>query len=375
MRDLTIHGNDLIVATHGRSFWVLDDITPLRQLNRELTTAQAHLYAPEEAVRMHRDRNPDTPLPPEVPAGKNPPDGAIIDYFLANDSSTAVTLEILDADGKLVRRYASTDKAQPLSEIAPKHPIPMYWVREDKILSAAAGMHRFVWDVRYAPPKSLTHGYPISAILHDTPLEPLGAWALPGRYTVKLTVKGQSYQQPLVVEIDPRVKSSAADLEKQSAIEQAAAAGMNRSFRAIEELQSARAQAADQMSKASPALKVRLADFDKKAAALEGATVPGFFGTPLSSKQPENFATLNQRLGRILAIADSADSAPTATVENVAAELQAALQASEASWMALKKTELAALNQDLEREKLSRIDTGRKEREEPASDDEGDDEP
>ena len=375
MRDLTIHGNDLIVATHGRSFWVLDDITPLRQLNRELTTAQAHLYAPEEAVRMHRDRNPDTPLPPEVPAGKNPPDGAIIDYFLANDSSTAVTLEILDADGKLVRRYASTDKAQPLSEIAPKHPIPMHWVREDKILSAAAGMHRFVWDVRYAPPKSLTHGYPISAILHDTPLEPLGAWALPGRYTVKLTVKGQSYQQPLVVEIDPRVKSSAADLEKQSAIEQAAAAGMNRSFRAIEELQSARAQAADQMSKASPALKVRLADFDKKAAALEGATVPGFFGTPLSSKQPENFSTLNQRLGRILAIADSADSAPTATVENVAAELQAALQASEASWMALKKTELAALNQDLEREKLSRIDTGRKEREEPASDDEGDDEP
>ena len=375
MRDLTIHGNDLIVGTHGRSFWILDDITPLRQLNEEFTTVEAHLYAPEEAVRIHRDRNPDTPLPPEVPAGKNPPDGAIIDYFLAKDSPTAVTLEILDAYGKLVRRYSSTDRARPLSEIAPKHPIPMYWVREDKVLSAESGMHRFVWDVRYAPPKSLIHGYPISAIVHDTPLEPLGAWALPGRYTVELAVQGKIYRQPLVVKIDPRVKTPEADLARQFAMQQTAAGGMNRSFAAIEELYSVRAQAADQMSKASPALKVRLADFDKQAATLEGATVPGFFGTPLSGKQPENFSTLNQRFGRILSIADSADSAPTATSERAAAELETALQLSEARWSELKRTELAALNQELEKEKLSQIDANRKGSEEPTSEDEGDDEP
>jgi photosystem II stability/assembly factor-like uncharacterized protein len=374
MRDLTIHGDDLIVGTHGRSFWVLDDITPLRQLTGELIRAEAVLYAPEEAVRLHRDRNPDTPLPPEFPAGKNPPDGAIVDYYLAETSGHPVTLEILNAEGKLVRRYSSTDKAQPLSEIAPKHPIPMYWVREDRILSAEAGMHRFVWDVRYSPPKSLTHNYPISAIVRDTPLEPQGAWALPGRYTVKLTVEGKAFEQPLVVKMDPRVKSSAADLDRQFAMQQTAARGMNQSFAAIEELHSARAQAADEMSKASAALKARLAEFEKKAAALEGSAVSGFFGIPLSGKQPESFSTLNQRFGRLLAIADRADVRPSEAAESVAAALQGAQADSEARWMALKKTELAALNQELEREKLAGIDTERKATEEPTSDDE-DDEP
>src|SRR5206468_1162791 len=157
MRDLVIHGDDLVVGTHGRSFWILDDITPLRQLKDEVAKSSAHLYAPQEAVRVRWNRNPDTPLPPEIPAGKNPPDGVIIDYFLAQDSSGPVTLEILDTSGKLVRKYSSADIIEPLDKIAPKHPIPMYWVREETILSAEAGMHRFVWDVRYSSPKSLGH--------------------------------------------------------------------------------------------------------------------------------------------------------------------------------------------------------------------------
>jgi photosystem II stability/assembly factor-like uncharacterized protein len=375
MRDLTIHGDDLIVGTHGRSFWILDDITPLRQLSEKVASAETYLYAPQDAVRMHRDRNPDTPLPPEVPAGKNPPDGAIVDYYLAKAASDPVTLEILDAEGKLVRKYASTDRATPIEEIAPKHPIPMYWVREDKILSGESGMHRFVWDVRYAPPKSLSHGYPISAIPHDTPQEPLGAWALPGKYTVKLTVDGKRYTEPLVVKMDPRVNSTAADLQEQFAMQQMAAAGMNRSFTALEELHTVRSQAAERVGKAGADLKTKLADFDKKAAQLEGATVQGFFGTPLTGRRPENFSTLNQRFHQLLAIADSADRAPTATAEAVAQELEGSLRDCSARWAELKKTEVAALNQLLDREKLPKLDADQKGTREPTSDDDGDDEP
>jgi photosystem II stability/assembly factor-like uncharacterized protein len=149
MRDLTIHGDDLIVGTHGRSFWILDDITPLRQLSDDVAHSPAYLYAPEEALRWHWNRNPDTPLPPEVPAGANPPDGAIIDYTLAANANGPVTLEILDAGGSTVRRYSSADNPPAMDKIASQYPIPMYWVRPTQILSAEAGMHRFVWDLRY----------------------------------------------------------------------------------------------------------------------------------------------------------------------------------------------------------------------------------
>jgi hypothetical protein len=375
MRDLTIHGDDLIVGTHGRSFWILDDIAPLRQLKDEVAKSDPHLYAPQEAVRVRWNRNPDTPLPPETPAGKNPPDGAIIDYFLAKKSVGPVTLEILDVGGKLVRKYASTDRAEPLEKIAPKHPIPMYWVREKKILPAEAGMHRFVWDVRYSAPKSLGHGYPISAILHDTPLEPQGAWALPGRYTVKLTVDGKSYTQPLVLKMDPRVKSPATDLEKQFAMQRAASAGMNESFDALAELKSTREQVKAVAEKVSADVKQKLAGFDKKAAGLEGAAVPGFSGTPLSGKQPENFSTLNQRLGRLLAIADAADAAPTTQTEAVAKELEIALKDASARWNEIKKTDVAELNGLLEKERVAKIDPERRDGDEPSADVDGDDEP
>ncbi len=227
MRDLTIHGDDLIVGTHGRSFWILDDIAPLRQLSADVAKARVTLFAPQEAIRFRWNRNTDTPLPPEVPAGKNPPDGSILDYYLASAVSSTVRLEIFDAQNHLVRRYTSADKAVPLEEIAAKHPIPMYWVRPTRILSGAAGMHRFVWDLHYPPPDALEHEFPISAIYRDTPLYPLGAWALPGNYTVKLTVEDKSYKQPLVVKMDPRISTPLADLAKQFEMESGAVEGMN----------------------------------------------------------------------------------------------------------------------------------------------------
>ncbi|HXM76097.1 MAG TPA: glycoside hydrolase, partial [Thermoanaerobaculia bacterium] len=202
VRDLVVHGDDVVVGTHGRSFWILDDITPLRQMAPEVAAADAYLYRPQTAIRVRRSQWPDTPLPPEEPAGKNPPDGAIIDYVLKGRSSQPVTLEIADASGRLVRRYSSADRPEAID---PELNVPTYWVRPTPILSAEPGMHRFVWDLHSPPPDVLEHEYPISAIPGDTPRHPLGPAALPGAYTVRLSAFGRAWTAPLAVRMDPRV--------------------------------------------------------------------------------------------------------------------------------------------------------------------------
>ncbi|MFN7993688.1 MAG: glycoside hydrolase [Bryobacteraceae bacterium] len=196
MRDLWIHGSDLIVATHGRSFWILDDISPLRQINAQATQAPVWLAKPAQAWRVRRDTNTDTPLPPDEPLAENPPDGAVIDYHLQTHASGTVTLEILDAAGKVVRRYSSADQPEMTEANLKSLPIPPWWVRPSKILSAEAGMHRWVWDLQYAAPESLGHGYPISAVPHDTPRGPQGPHALPGPYSIRLTAGGKALTAP-----------------------------------------------------------------------------------------------------------------------------------------------------------------------------------
>ena len=198
MRDLWIHDNDLIVGTHGRSFWILDDITALREV-KALSTTEAHLFTPAPAVRIQRDTYTDTPLPPDEPFAANPPDGAILDYYLPHASSP-VTLEILDARGQLVRKFSSTDKPEVSEEELKKQLIPLYWLRPFHALSADAGMHRWVWDLHYPPPDSTRHEYPISAIPGDTPRLPLGPTALPGTYTARLTADGKNYTASFVSE-------------------------------------------------------------------------------------------------------------------------------------------------------------------------------
>ena len=202
IRDLVIHENDVVVGTHGRSFWILDDISPLRQLTPEIAAAPAHLFAPSAAYRLARDTNSDTPLPPEEPGGKNPPDGAIVYYQLKAAASGPVTMEIFDAAGKSVRRFSSADQA-PAPD--PNLNVPTYWVRPFEPLAASAGMHRFVWDLHAAVAGrgGRGGGCPISAIYMDTPCSE-GAWMPSGTYSVKLTVGGQSYTQPLLVKPDPR---------------------------------------------------------------------------------------------------------------------------------------------------------------------------
>jgi photosystem II stability/assembly factor-like uncharacterized protein len=376
MRDLTIHGDDLIVGTHGRSFWILDDITPLRQLSAEVAKSGVHLFLPEEAIRFRWNRNTDTPFTPEVPAGKNPPDGAIIDYYLAAGSEKPVTLEILDAENHLVRRYASTDKPKPLAKIAAENPIPMYWVRHTQILSVEAGMHRFVWDLHYGAPESLNHEFPISAIYQDTPEYPLGAWALPGNYMVKLTVDGKSFTQPLAVKMDPRIKTSPADLRKQFEMQSGSVEGMNESFEALAQVQSVRAQLKDRTVKAGKgALGDAIAALDKKAAVLEGGAETSFFGLPSSGKQPENLSTLNQHFAGILAVADTADAAPTTQASAVYQELESALVSVLSRWRAMESQDLQALNAQLKNASLGVVDARLPPSEPPSADTDGDDEP
>ncbi len=376
MRDLAVHGDDLIVATHGRSFWILDDITPLRQMNEEVAKEGVHLFAPQTAIRFRWNRNPDTPLPPEFPAGKNPPDGAIVDYYLASASTIPVTLEILDEQQHLVRRYSSTDKAEPMEKIARENPIPMYWVRPMQILSAEAGMHRFVWDMHYPPPEALEHEFPISAIYQDTPKYPLGAWALPGNYTMKLTVDGKAYTQPLVIKMDPRITTSLADLRKQFEMESGSVEGMNQSYEALPQVRSLRAQLKELAAKAG---KSKLADaisaLDKKAAELEGAAQSAFYGLPPRGKQPENFSTLNQHFAGMLAVADSADAAPTTQAASVFNELRAALASLISRWKEVKEQDIPALNKELKKAKLSEVDTSKPPSGNPSAASDGDDEP
>jgi photosystem II stability/assembly factor-like uncharacterized protein len=374
MRDLAIHEDDLIVATHGRSFWILDDITPLRQLSADVAKESVHLFAPQTAIRFRWNRNPDTPLPPEFPAGKNPPDGAILDYALASSAQSPVTLEILDEQGHVVRLYSSTDKSEPMEKIAREHPIPMYWVRPTQILSAEAGMHRFVWDMHYAPPESLEHEFPISAIYRDTVKYPLGARAFPGKYTVKLTVDGKSYTQPLVVKMDPRITTPLEDLRKQFEMETASVEGMNQSYEALAQVRSVRSQLNERAAKAGKsALAEAIGALDKKAAELEGATQSAFYGLPPRGKPQENLSTLNQHFLGLLGVADSADAAPTTQAEAVYKELRESLKTLLSQWKKFKEQDVPALNAGLKKAGLTSVDPSKEAAIAPSADTDGND--
>ena len=201
IRDLVVKDNDLVIATHGRSFWILDDITPLRQLTNQLVNSSTVLYKPQTAYRVRWNMNPDTPLPQEEPAGQNPPDGAIINYYLSNNAGN-IRLEILDNKGTLIHKYTSTDTSYKI----PDNNVPPYWIRPQLALAGNAGSHRFMWDMHYTP-LNVPASYPIAAIYMNTAPDKTSPWVLPGMYTVNLIADGKSYVQHFEVKMDPRVKT------------------------------------------------------------------------------------------------------------------------------------------------------------------------
>jgi photosystem II stability/assembly factor-like uncharacterized protein len=198
MRDLTIHNDDLIVGTHGRGFWMIDNMTPLRQVSDEVAKANAYLFQPADAYLLTPGNDNGTPMPRDEPIAENPPFGAVIDYYLKGNVSGPVTIEIADPAGEIVRRYSSEDK--PAAVNVETLNIPAYWVRMPESVSTAAGMHRWIWDLRPTPP-------PRPAGSGGDGFGRGGAsLVLPGLYTVKLTVGGKSFTQPLIVRSDPRAK-------------------------------------------------------------------------------------------------------------------------------------------------------------------------
>jgi photosystem II stability/assembly factor-like uncharacterized protein len=347
MRDLWIHDDDLIVATHGRSFWILDDITPLRQINAAVASSEAHLFAPGIALRVRRDAYTDTPLPPDEPAGQNPPNGAIIDFFLGHPASASVTLEILDARGQLVRRDSSTDLPEPTLEQMKKQLIPLYWLQMPKILPGSSGMHRWVWDLHYPAPVAAKHEYPIAAVPHDTPRHPLGPRVLPGQYTVRLTANGHSYSAPLTVKMDPRVTTSFAGLEQQFNLQVRLASMMASSSKAVLQARSVVGQLHKLGEQAGSPIGGSIKTLEKKVSAV--------LGTPDSGAAEATLIRLNSDVTALYGDADRADAAPSSALVDAANKTERELQVATRQWEQMAATDLPELNRQLRAASLPEV--------------------
>ncbi len=348
MRDLWIHESDLIVATHGRGFWILDDIEPLRET---VKYEEGHLFTPAPAYRVQRDTNPDTPIPPDEPMAANPPAGVVIDYFLPHNETSPLTLEILDTQGKVVRRFSSDDKPEVSEDALKKQLIPLYWLRPFRALSAEAGMHRWVWDLQGPAPDAVRHEYPIAAIPGDTPRMPLGPTALPGTYSAKLTAGGKTHSATFVVKMDPRVQISASALETKYQMETRLADLLNQNSMAVEEAESVRNALAALLDKAPSATHDSIQQLQAKLAAILGGG-----GAPPNSAD----TTLKQVNGQIAALYGQVwqvDAAPTAAQTDATASVERDAKSVKGRWDAFKSSELPALNRALREHNLPEINS------------------
>jgi hypothetical protein len=313
VRDLLVHGNDLIAATQGRGIWILDDVSPLREIPAMSGASPSHLYRPAEAIRVRRNENRDTPLPPETPLGQNPPAGAIIDYAVGPGPRGPVALEILDGRGNVVRHFSSDEV--PERPKADRY-FAAAWLKPAPSLSPEPGHHRFVWDLRYPRPKAAEYEYSIAAVWgEDTPAEPEGVLARPGRYTVRLTVGGKSESQPLELKMDPRLNVAPEAIARQTKLAQEAAELMNRSYADLQELGAYRKKL--QPASGPPPEK-------------DVAALAPFEGT-------SGFERINRKLTAAYRAVQSADTSPTAQAELELATAKADLERLETRWKELAK--------------------------------------
>jgi photosystem II stability/assembly factor-like uncharacterized protein len=378
VRDLIIKDDDLVVGTHGRGIWILDDITPLRQIEATTASQDAVLFTPQTAYRVRWNMNTDTPLPPDEPTAPNPPEGAIINYYLKSAASGPVTLEIASGDGKLVRRYSSTDEA--FKPDPATITVPPYWFRPLAPLSAAPGMHRFTWDLHYQP---LDGGgrlggptLPIAAIGYNTVPAPSTPWVNPGQFTVKLTVNGKTYSQPMTVKLDPRVKTSALAMQQIYTLSKATYYGAIDAQNAAKQAQNVRDQIAKLRPQASGAVADALVALDKKVEALaptpqtdesgrpstlrepqgraeqgRGATgsgqAGGGRGGGAPAAPPDSLSGASAALAGVMNILQGADVQPTTVQVNAIADARASASKPMARWDAIKSVDLPALNAKL----------------------------
>jgi len=323
IRDLVIHEDDLVVGTHGRSIWILDNIAPLRELTRSAAADPAFLFSPPTATRIRWNMFSDTPLPPEEPTGENPPDGAILDYSLSRGVSE-VTLEVVADGGEVIRKYSSTDTPEWVDPIT--MPYPTYWIRPSQSLSTEPGHHRFVWDLRREPPRGARRQYSIAAVHKSTPSGPKGPFVHPGSYTIRLTVDGTVAERTLEVRLDPRVEISAEDLQLQTDTSMAC----YRSYLQAQELR----ERIDETLKNDAGRR-------EEIATLRGSDTPGdpdilygsIYETPASE---ETVVGLQHKLLFLLNILQGADARPTQQALEAVQKLQDTLRALEQRWEALR---------------------------------------
>ena len=344
VRDLVIHGDDLVIATHGRSFWVLDDVTALRQANSKIAESDAYLFKPATAVRMNSIAFLGTPFPPETPQAENPPDGAIIDYFLKSPASGEVTLEILDAKNDVIRKFSSGDSA-PGGAGRRRLNIADYWIAPPQMLATRAGMRRFVWDLRYeAASQGGGEGGPPGRG---------GALALPGLYTVRLTANGQTLTQQLHVRLDPRSTATPAELVKQFDLSMKASGDLKKARATLRQLAVVRRRTGEILTAKNPALLGLASDVDMSAARIAGSN-----GGRNSNTQSSGLNAVQAELNAAFNVSQSADRTPPAQAYAVYDQASHELAAQLAAWETLKTGKLADLNRALQNANQPTIDTG-----------------
>jgi hypothetical protein len=326
IRDLVIKDDDLVIGTHGRSFWILDDVTPLRQLSAQLANQSSILYQPQIAYRVRWDMYTDTPVPQEEAAGENPPDGAVLDYYLS-EKALNVTLEIshlndLGDRRAIIRRYSNNDTLYKIGDVN----IPDYWIRPQQILSTESGHHRFTWDMKYEP-LNLPPSYPISATYKNTAPDQTAPWALPGTYIVRLMVDGKFHQESLIMKMDPRVKISTADLQKQYDLSWQCYEGRKECMKNLEEIRLYRLMLRSQMTNPPVAVADVLNKKDKQAELLEN--------NPPGSNAP-SFRRFNNSFSSIFNTLQDNDWTPTTQAVAAVAETQKQFQILITKWNRLK---------------------------------------
>ncbi len=378
MRDLAVHGNDLVVATYGRALWILDDLSPLRQA-RAKALASPMLLHPAEAIRVRWDNDAETPRPPEMPAGQNPPDGAILYYYLPSAPSGELTLEIRDAAKNLVRRFTS---AAPPPDTSLKN-APDYWFAPPASLPKNPGLNRFVWDLRYDDPQILNYSYygeplayteytlTINTIPGETPLKQMrGPLVAPGAYEVTLIDGANRSTQPLVVLPDPRIRISPADYLAQLAASRKISAGLKSSYEASQTIApfvAAIADRAKSLAKKSgesqQEREERKEKAEKEKSNSESAANEKEAATPLSEFQEKvlavfagstdapGFGAVNRDLARLSYMVQSGDAAPTAPLLASMEESCSGLAAAIEKWPAASQSS-RDVNVFLEQQKL-----------------------
>jgi photosystem II stability/assembly factor-like uncharacterized protein len=335
VRDLVIKDDDLVVGTHGRSFWILDDITPLRQIRRDILS-QNILYKPQAAIRIRWNMNPDTPLPQEEPGGQNPPDGAIIDYYL-KDKATGVSLEILNSEGKVIREYSSNDKPYEIPELN----IPLYWIRPQQILSGAAGHHRFLWDMHYSR-LDMGVSFAMSAIYQNTAPEPTSPWVMPGEYLVRLTVDGKAQTQKFMVNMDPRVSVTSGQLLEQHDLSVICYEGRKSSVAALNQIKSIE----DQIQKLPGNSKDQneLKEFQTKLNTVKG-TRGGYFGGP----KADSWNYTSSTCGRLLGLLQESEMPVTSQAREAVKEVEATIKRTGDLWNNFLTVDLPKVNKVLKK--------------------------